>query len=133
MNLSFRIKQDVDLIFDYLTNMQKFVSVHPVISQIDNIGNESYLVHETLKFGFIPFSFTYPVTIEKNIVDKKVTIRATVFKLTKIEMKFVLKANDNFTSITEEITFKSPLPVKFIMQSIFKKQHHQLFKNIEQI
>jgi len=131
MKLSFRIHKKSELIFDYLTDMQKFVSVHPVISKIDNTGQESYLVHETLKFGFIPFSFTYPVTIEKNILDKEVVIRATVFKLTKIEMKFILKTDKDFTIIDEEIMFKSPLPVKFIMGSIFKKQHAQLFKNIE--
>ena len=131
MKLSFRIKNNIEFTFDYLTDMQKFVSVHPVISQIDNIENGCYLVHETLKFGFIPFSFTYPVTIEKNILDKIVIFRATVFKLTKIEMRFVLKVDNDFTIIEEEINFKSPLPVKLIMQSIFKCQHKQLFKNIE--
>lgn len=131
MKLSFRIHKNINQVFDYLTNMQKFVSVHPVISQIDNIGNENYVVHETLKLGFIPFSFTYPVNIEKNMDNRIVIIRATVFKLTKIEMKFVLTSDNDFTIIDEEINFKSPLPVKFIMQIIFKKQHTQLFKNIE--
>ena len=131
MELSFRLKKKSDFIFDYLTDMQKFVSVHPVISKIDNTGNESYLVHETLKLGFIPFSFTYPVTIEKNNIQKVVIIRATILKLTKIEMKFVLKTDNDYTRIEENIQFNSPLPVKFIMQSIFKKQHNQLFKNIE--
>lgn len=131
MKLSFSIKQDIDLIFDYLTDMQKFVSVHPVITQIEQMGNDNYLVHETLKLGFIPFSFTYPVTIEKNMSDKTVIIRAIVFKLTRIEMKFVLKAGDSNTFIEEEIHFKSPLLVIFIMQYIFRKQQHQLFKNIE--
>lgn len=131
MNLTFRINKNIDFTFDYLTDMQKFVSAHPVIFQIDNIGSESYLVHETLKFWFIPFSFTYPVTIEKNISGKKVVIRATVFKLTKIEMKFDLKTDNEFTIIDEEINFKSPLPIKFIMEGIFKTQHSQLFKNIE--
>lgn len=131
MKLSFRLNKDLNHIFEYLTDMQKFVSVHPVIFQIDSLGNDHYLVHETLKFGFVPFSFTYPVTIEKSITDKIVIIRATVFKLTKIEMKFILKADKDYTIIDEEIQFKSPLPVKFIMKSIFKKQHTQLFKNIE--
>ena len=131
MKLSFKIHKNIDLVFDYLTDMQKFVSVHPVISKIENTSDKSYLVLETFKFGFIPFSFTYPVTIENSILDKIVVIRATVFKLTKIEMKFVLKVDNGRTIIDEEIQFKSPLPVKFIMESIFRKQHDQLFKNIE--
>jgi hypothetical protein len=111
--------------------MQKFVSVHPVISKIDKTGNDSYLVYETLKLGFIPFSFTYPVNIEKNSDGKVVVIRATVMKVTKIEMKFVLKTDKDHTIVEENIQFRSPLPIKFIMQSIFRKQHSQLFKNIE--
>lgn len=127
----FRLHKNPDIVFDFLTDMQKFASVHPVISQIDNTGNESYLVHETLKFGFIPFSFTYPVLVEKSALDKTVIFRATVFKVTKIEMRFILKADDDYTIIEEEILFTTPLPIKFIMEGIFKKQHHQLFKNIE--
>ncbi len=130
MKLSFTVNKDIDFVFDYLTDTQKYVSVHPVISRIDNTGNEVYLVHETLKLGFIPFSFTYPVTIEKNSADKTVTVRATVFRLTKIEMKFALKSDSNCTVIDEEIQFKSPLPVKFMMQRIFRKQHQLLFENI---
>lgn len=131
MELVFKLNKTSDLIFDYLTDMQKFVTVHPVITKIDRTGNESYLVHETLKFGFIPFSFTYPVTIESNSSVKTVVIRATVMKLTKIEMKFVLRTDDDHTIIEENIQFRSPLPIKFIMQRIFRKQHKKLFKNIE--
>ena len=131
MKLSFIIKKNIDFVFDYLTDMQKFVSVHPVIFQINKTCNSNYLVHETLKFGFIRFSFTYPITIKKNNENKTVIFNATVFKLTKIEMKFVLKSDGDYTVIEENIQFKSLFPVKFIMQRIFKKQHTQLFKNIE--
>jgi carbon monoxide dehydrogenase subunit G len=133
LKLSFRIKKNSDFTFEYLTDMQKFVSVHPVISKIDHLDNENYLVHETLQLGFIPFSFSYPVKIEKNKADKIVIIQATVFKLTKIEMKFVLTSDNDFTIIEEEIIFKSLLPVKFIMKKVFKKQHQKLFKNIEAV
>jgi hypothetical protein len=46
-------------------------------------------------------------------------------------MNFILKADPEYTIIDEEIHFKSPLPVKFIMQKVFKQQHEKLFKNIE--
>ncbi len=99
MDLYFKLKKSPKFILDNLTDMQKFAALYPVISRIDKVSDENYLVHETLKFGFIPFSFTYPVNIEKNILNYIVIIRAIVFKITKIEMKFILKAHCNFTII----------------------------------
>ncbi len=131
MKLSYKLHKNIDTVFDYLTNMQKFVTVHPVIYKMEHIANLKYLVYETLRMGFIPFSFTYPVTIEKSDSDFSITMRARVFRITNIEMKFVLTAENDYTIVEEEIKFKSLLPVKFIMEAIFKKQHAQLFKNIE--
>ncbi len=131
MNLTFRTTKGLDYAFDILADMQKFVLVHPLISKIDDLGEDRYMVHETLKLGFVPFSFTYPATIEKNILDKKVIIRATVFRLNKIEMKFALKEENGFTIVHEEIHFQTPLPIKHIMKRIFKEQHEKLFKNID--
>ena len=130
MKLVYKIHKPISLIIDYLTDMQKFVSVHPVIYKIDKLDKNKYLVYETLKLGFIPVSFTYPAIIESNFIDT-VTIRATVMKLSKIEMVFTLKVKDNFTLVEENIRFNSPLPIKSIMESIFRKQHSLLFKNIE--
>lgn len=132
MTLQFHVQQNADLVFDYLTDMQKFVSVHPVITKIEQIKDSNYLVYETLKLGFIPFSFTYFAAVEGNFEAKTVVIRATVMKITKIEMHFVIKAEkDGSTNIEETINFKSPLPIKWLMQRIFKTQHEQLFKNID--
>jgi carbon monoxide dehydrogenase subunit G len=133
MKLSFVLTKNADHVFEFLTEMQKFVSVHPVISKINATGNNSYLVYETLKFGPVPFSFSYPVTIESNPSEKKVVMRATVFRLTKIEMKFILKTENDLTVVEEEINFQSPLPLKSFMKVVFKKQHTQLFINIEQL
>lgn len=135
MKLSFKLKKSIDIVFDYLVDMQKFASAHPVITKIAKIKDNNYLVYETLKFGFISFSFTYPVTIDSNLIENKVIMRAVVMKFTKIEMIFVLKSDvafpNEFTIIEEDITFKSPLPIKSIMENIFRKQHTQLFRNIE--
>ena len=131
MKLSFRLQKSSDYIFDYLTDMQKYISVHPVIFKVDRTSDERYLVHETLKFGFLPFTFTYPVTIEKSPIEKTITMRAVVMEFTKIEMNFVLTTDNCSTIVEETIQFHSPLPVKFIMEVVFKKQHTQLFKNIE--
>ncbi len=133
MKLSFKINKAPELIFNYLTDMQKFVSVHPLITKIDKTNSDSYLVYETIKLGFIPISFAYPVTIESKQLDNIVIMRATVMKLAHIEMIFELKQENNFTIIEENINFKSLLPINSILGKIFKKQHKQLFQNIESL
>ena len=133
MTLEYEVKQPAHIIFEYLSNMQKFVSVHPVINKIDLIAGNRYLVYETLKLGFVPFSFTYPVIINSDEKNKTVNMQATVMKITHINMNFVIDDQNNSCLIKEDIEFKSLLPVKLFMQNIFKIQHQQLFKNIENL
>jgi hypothetical protein len=111
--------------------MTKFVRVHPIITKIDKISDAEYLIHETLKFGFLPLNFTYPVSIEKNSVERTVEMNAIVMKLTKIKLIFFITPEDEFTIIEEKISIESILPIKSILQSIFRKQHKILFHNIE--
>ncbi len=131
MNLSFTLHKSADLIFDCLTDMDKFASIHPVITKIDKKGENKFLVHETLKLGFIPYSFTYPVMIESNLVNKTVTIKASVMKMTHIEMNFSIRQEGDVSIVEERITFKSILPVKTFMEKIFREQHTLLFQNMD--
>ncbi|TAF65434.1 MAG: hypothetical protein EAZ55_09255 [Cytophagales bacterium] len=133
MQFSFRIKKDIDTTFDYLTDMQKFITVHPIISKMKQIDHETFLMYETLTIAFIPFSFTYPVTVQKNSAARKANIKATVFKQIKIEMNFTLTAENEYTIIEEEIKLKTLVPIQWIVKGIFKKHHARLFKNIESI
>ena len=113
--------------------MEKFASAHPVITKIDKKQDNNYVVHETLKIGFIPFSFTYPVKINENLTENTIIMCATVMKLTTIKMTFVLTPDNVFTNIEEHIEFKTFLPITSIMKRIFTTIHIQLFKNIEKI
>jgi len=131
MNLKFEVNKPIHIVFEYLTDMRKFVSVHPVISKIDNISGNNFLVHETLTLVVIPISFTYPVTIDQNFNEKKEVIRAKIMKIIGIEMSYSLTSENNSTIVNETISFKSPFPIKSLMQKTFKKQHTVLFKNIE--
>jgi hypothetical protein len=131
MNLDYKIKRSIDFVYDHLTDMQKFVIVHPVIYKIDDLGNNRFLVFEKLKFGFIPLTFTYFATVDGNPATKKVIIKARVMKLVNIEMVYDIKEGNDHTIVNEVINFRSFLPVKPIMKKIFKEQHEQLFLNIE--
>ncbi len=133
MKLSFNSVKDPDFIFEQLSNTQKFVAIHPVISRMQPTGSDSFLVYETLKFGPLPFYFTYPATVEADAALKKVVMRATVFKLVHVAITFLISGKQGGAGIEETIHFRSVLPVKFFMQKVFREQHTQLFRNLEQL
>ncbi len=131
MKLTHALKKPVDFVFAHLTDMQKFVAVHPLIYRMDRLDGNTYLVFERLKIGFIPYSFTYTATVESDGANKTVLLRANVMNLATIEMHFAIKASGSGYVVTETVTFKSTLPVRAIMEPVFRKQHTRLFPNIE--
>jgi len=133
MNLKFKVRKNIDVVFEHLTDMTKFSSVHPIISKIVKIDQDRYKIHETIKFGFIPFPFTYSAKITADDSRKTVIMNAVVFKLTKIELKFTLSQEDDDTIVNEEISFSTPFPIKFMLRKIFREQHARLFENLETV
>ena len=131
MILSFSLHKSPDFIFNSLTDMDKFAALHPVITKIERLSDNRYLVYETLKLGFIPYSFTYFATMESNWANKTVSIKATVMKMTHIEMNFSIRQEGGVSIVEEIITFKSILPVKTFMEKIFREQHTLLFQNMD--
>jgi hypothetical protein len=107
--------------------------VHPVINKVNYLGKDKYLIFETLKFGFIHISFTYPAVIESDYESKQVVMKAVVMKVAFIEMVFAINETNGYSMVEEDIKFKSTLPIKPILRQIFIKQHRQLFKNIEKV
>lgn len=130
MILEFTVNKPSSEVFDYLTNMQKFVTVHPIIFRIDKMKDNEYLVFEKLRVLFIPVVFKYKAIVERNSAGDKVSIKATVMGMIHITMDYDLAENNGQTKITERLGFKSVLPVHFVMKNIFRKQHQQLFLNI---
>jgi len=133
MELQFKVNQNIPTVFEYLSDMDKFASIHPIISKIIKTGNNEYKVYETLKFGIIPLPFVYPVEIKADKINNTITMNATVFKLTKIELKFFLSEFEDKALVKELITFNTPLPIKPILKNIFIKQHNLLFENMNNL
>lgn len=131
MLLNYKLNKPADLIFDCLTNMTRFVALHPVIEKVNYLGNDKFKIFETLKLGFIPISFTYPAVIESDYESKQVVMKAVVMKIAFIEMVFTINEKYGYSIVEEQIKFKCALPIKSIMQQVFIKQHALLFKNIE--
>lgn len=118
------------VVFTYLTDMNLFASLHPVISKIDSKGNGQYLVFETLKIGTIPFSFTYPVVLRYDFAKSFVHIKAIIFKLATVEMSFILSTENDHTTIEENIYVKSIPLLNSLIIGIIKTQHLVLFNNL---
>lgn len=130
MVLEFYLNKPPEIIFQYLTNMDKFVSVHPIIYKMENKGDNNYLLFEKLSVFFIPYSFTYIANVVA-IGDRSVKIKARVKKMVLIEIDFLLERVNNQTKVTENVSFNSFFPVNRIMGKIFKVQHQKLFENID--
>jgi len=133
MVLTYTLSKPPGFIFEYLTDMGKFASIHPMITRIDSLGDTRYLVHETMKLGSFPYSFTYPVTVEGDAGNHKVTIRATVMKMTHILMEYTIREEAGQSIVEETITFKSILPIKVVMEKLFREQHALLFRNMNTV
>jgi len=133
MQLEHTSSKSIEFILDYLTDMDKFASIHPVISKIKPLGRQHFIVYETLQIGPVPWSFTYPAQVILGQDGMSVTIKAIVMKVTKIEMVFEISKIGPHSLIKEKIHMETPLPVKKMMQKIFKKQHLQFFKTLESL
>jgi hypothetical protein len=131
MILNHLLHQSPDMIYDYLTNMQKYTSIHPLIYKVDHIKDQSYLVHE--QFLSSPVSFSYPAIINGNAKDRTVEMSAVIFKFITLKMKFIILAREEKSMVHEEINIDAPFPIKNIMEVIFKKQHHKLFENMNNV
>lgn len=130
MMLHYTVNKSISFIFDYLTDVKKFVSVHPVITRMEPLGKNRFIVYETLKLGFICFSFSYPATVSSYYQNAMVVVTITVMKLINIEMTFNLRQEEQFSIVEEKINFKTILPIRLLLQKILKKQHALLFDNI---
>jgi carbon monoxide dehydrogenase subunit G len=127
--LTFKVQKDVNTVKDYLSDAEKFVSVHPLIYKMKHLGENKYKVFEKIDIGNIPYRFTYMAyfTIDEN----SVRIDAQVMGLTKIAIHFSFSEKGGYTQITENLEINSILPIKSFMYSLFEKQHQIMFNTIE--
>lgn len=133
MHLTFTLHQPANLVFEYLTDMHLFASVHPVITSIIPTGTNQYVVHETLRVAFLPVSFTYPVLVESDRATNRVIMQAHIMGLVTMRMNFTIRAEGSLTILEEIIDVNAPAPLRSVIQSIVKKQHDLLIKAIDSL
>lgn len=129
--LTHQVKKGEKLVLHYLTDMQKFVLVHPYLEKVELLGRNHYKVYEKqFLSGFVPIYFSYPATVEYSQPNKSVTITARIFSVLTIVIVFKVNESEGVTTINETIEFFPPFPVKFFLEKLFIKSHTRLFYNI---
>lgn len=132
MKLSFSLRSNPEMVFRYLSEADLFVTVHPVIYNMELIGPNTYRVYEQTKLGFLKYSFTYEAEIISDPGQKKVEIKAVVKKHTTIDMTFQVRHGNHGTIVEETVDIRSPLPIRGFMEKFIRKQHNIMFENIDQ-
>ncbi len=118
-------------VFAYLTDMQKFCSIHPVIYKITPTNKkDNFLIYEKLNWGLIPFSFNYPAKVISNYESMDVRMHARIFIMVNIHLTFKFKSSLEHTHITELVKVQSIFPIKWLVYRILRTQHTILFKNM---
>jgi carbon monoxide dehydrogenase subunit G len=131
MDLQFNINKPAEFVFEHLRDMQKFVSVHPIIYKAEPLGENRYKIYEKLKLLLVPMDVTYIVLLEEDRKNLRVSYSTTVKKVVRINMRFDISGDSQSCIVNEVVNFDSFLPLKPVMRSIFRKQHQQLFLNID--
>jgi len=128
--LNYHLPHNSELVFDCLSNMKTFASLHPVIWNMDLIRDDLYLVYEKIPVGSFSYSFKYKARVKANPESRTIQINALVHYVNHIDLFFTLLESDGGVFIREEIVVRSPFPIRNIVYKVFKKQHDLLFRNI---
>lgn len=131
IELLFSCQKAPDIVLEVLSDMQRFAAIHPIIQRIEPLGGDRYRVHETVRFGPIPYSFTYPVQLTVDPASKRVRMQARIQGMTSMDMHFEVSPQGGGSLITETVGIRSPLPIKGSLQRLLREQHTQLFRNID--
>lgn len=131
IQLRFSCNKAQKIILAVLSDMQRFAAVHPIIQRIDALGGDQFRVHETVRFGLIPYSFTYRVERTMDPALPSVRMRATIQGMTTLDMEFMVVPNGSGSLITETVEIRSALPIKGYLRRLLREQHTQLFRNID--
>ncbi|HMI06062.1 MAG TPA: hypothetical protein VK528_00845 [Flavobacterium sp.] len=129
---TYRIHSHTRDIFQYLTDMQKLATAHPLVTSVDELGDSNYRFHVTLTLGFIPIYFTCPVTLLESDGDKNtLRVRVTLFKYNTVEIGYRMIGTDDFSLIEESMHYTSLPPMKHLMSKYLKKVHYKFYKKID--
>ncbi len=126
MILNYALNQPIAKVFECLSNMQKFCSVHPVIYKVDTLDNNEYKFYE--KYAGV--SFSYCVSVTETMPLTYIAMYSKVQPGVYLNLYFRLKTENGITYVEEEVDVKAPIIIKQVFERVLKKAHQKMFANI---
>src|SRR5882757_2098788 len=99
MLLHYTSEKTAEEIFPYLSDMQQFAGVHPVIYKAEFLEETTYRFYEQMHFLAIPFRFNYKVTIQNVKLNESVLMFSKVQPGVHLHLSFHLKKEKGKTLI----------------------------------
>lgn len=131
VTLRYNMSGPANIIYDELSDMLNFVSVHPVVYKIDSAGENEYIFYEKINVLFIPFRFNYKVRLDALEKSKTITMSSVVRKGVLLKLEFVLVPHGSTTEITEKVSIQANVFIRLIFENVLTRVHKKLFLNIE--
>jgi Polyketide cyclase / dehydrase and lipid transport len=131
LTLHFALTKPPAVVYRYLTDMELFVSIHPVIVRAKPLGNNRYRIREKMPvLGLFSWPMSYTVSVYTPPELQRVQMTARIMGLIGIQLLFELSPHEHGTSLVETVHFTSRLPVKPLLNKVFRGVHTQLFHNL---
>ena len=132
ITLIHHIPANIDKVFPFFNDIDRFVAVHPVIYKAEATGTNQYRLFEKLDLKFCKVSFSYMVSIETSVPGKQVIMFARIRKGVTLRLQFDFIADNNTTHIHETVTFNAPAVICPIFLKFLTRQHQLLVAKVRE-
>jgi carbon monoxide dehydrogenase subunit G len=122
-------------VWPYFTEMDRFVSVHPLIVSAKPLPDGRYRIRERSPYApWLGGITRYTARIEPLESHRLVRMHGRVAGgLVKLELTFRLEPTATGTHLQETVQFRSGLPVAPLLRGVFRKAHTQLFQQLASV
>ncbi len=130
MKIDFLVKGKLSDVFPYFLDLQQYKAVHPLVYQVDQCSEKTFLFYEKLNLLVYTYRFTYTVLLEQVEDLRKVVMYSEVQKGVHLHLTFTFEEQGDYLLIKEEVDLKSSFIVKCLFLPFFKRVHLKMFKEI---
>lgn len=126
-----QIQAPASVVWSYLSDLNKFAEVHPIICKVDTYGGGAYRLYERLPLGPLSLRFSYPVQVTLDPQENIIRYVSKVLGIVVLDMRFHIVDRGDHSVTHEVIEIRSRLPVERYTAAECEKYHRMVFANIE--